>query len=320
MTKGVAQGLNLSRKTPKLAPPATNDVLANSKKMTGGAAGGPQCFVAGTEILTTEGIKNIEDIQVGDWVIADDPTTPGGIEAKEVLDTFDNEVTELYDLYVDGEVISTTAEHPFWVPDKGWVKASDLAVGDLLQTDEETFVDLDKIERRGGNFKVYNFEVEGFPTYFVSELGILVHNVCDGPLVTNKFPDDPFDPKGNIYGEVQVVEGRVSLGGRQVPRRVDFVVTQDNRLIIGSKHTTLANGEDVLAAGQLKIDGSGRIRSIDNGSGHYRPTVKESLRFPDLLRAKGLNLTGARFISNEFHTNAAGNITGFDKKIDTVLD
>ncbi|MCV3217122.1 hypothetical protein OGM63_27045 [Plectonema radiosum NIES-515] len=46
------------------------------------------CFVAGTEILTTEGIKNIEDIQVGDWVIADDPTTPGEIEARQVLDTF----------------------------------------------------------------------------------------------------------------------------------------------------------------------------------------------------------------------------------------
>ena len=26
------------------------------------------CFVAGTEILTTEGIKNIEDIRAGDWV------------------------------------------------------------------------------------------------------------------------------------------------------------------------------------------------------------------------------------------------------------
>ena len=95
------------------------------------------CFVAGTEILTVDGIKNIEDIQVGDWVIADDPTTPGGIEAKQVLDTFVRETSALVDLYVDGEVISTTGEHPLWVADKGWVKASDLAVGDLLQTDED---------------------------------------------------------------------------------------------------------------------------------------------------------------------------------------
>lgn len=163
-----------------LGAKGVNNVLKNTENTITKAG---NCFVAGTEILTTEGIKNIEDIRVGDWVIADDPTIPGWIEAKEVLDTFDNEVTELYDLYVDGEVISTTAEHPFWVPDKGWVKASDLVVGDLLQTDEETFVDVDKIERREGNFKVYNFEVEGFPTYFVSELGILVHNTCGDSVI-----------------------------------------------------------------------------------------------------------------------------------------
>ncbi len=61
--------------------------------------GGGNCFVAGTEILTTEGIKNIEDIQVGDWVIADDPTTVGEIEAKQVLETFVRHTTALVDIY-----------------------------------------------------------------------------------------------------------------------------------------------------------------------------------------------------------------------------
>jgi intein/homing endonuclease len=79
---------------------------------------------------------------------------------------------------VDGEVISTTGEHPFWVPDIAWVEAKDLQVGSLLHTDKETFVDIDRIERREGSFKVYNFGVEGIPTYFVSDLGILVHNAC----------------------------------------------------------------------------------------------------------------------------------------------
>ncbi|NJN12672.1 MAG: hypothetical protein HC815_33845 [Richelia sp. RM1_1_1] len=144
---------------------------------------GRQCFVAGTEILTTEGEKNIEDIKVGDWVITDDPTTPGEIEKRQVTDTFIREADVIFDLYVDGEVISTTGEHPFWNPEKGWVEAKDLEVGSLLQTDEETFVDVDRIERREGKTTVYNFKVEGIPTYFVSELGILVHNICrfDGP-------------------------------------------------------------------------------------------------------------------------------------------
>jgi hypothetical protein len=134
------------------------------------------CFVAGTEILTADGEKSIEDIRVGDYVISDDPTTPGEIEKRRVLTTFERETSGIVDLYVDGEVISTTSDHPFWVPGQGWVEAKDLKVGTRLQTDEEAIVDVDKIEHREGTFKVYNFEVEGFHTYFVSGLGILVHN------------------------------------------------------------------------------------------------------------------------------------------------
>ncbi|WP_414530342.1 hypothetical protein, partial [Nodularia chucula] len=39
-------------------------------------------------------------------------------------------------------------------------------------------VDVDGVEKREGKFEVYNFNVEGFHTYFVSDLGILVHNTC----------------------------------------------------------------------------------------------------------------------------------------------
>jgi len=100
----------------------------------------------------------------------------GGIEAKKVLDTFVRETSALVDLYVDGEVISTTGEHPFWVADKGWVEAKDLVVGSLLQTGDGRVVDVDRVEKRFGKFEVYNFRVEGIPTYFVSDLRILVHN------------------------------------------------------------------------------------------------------------------------------------------------
>jgi len=67
------------------------------------------------------------------------------------------------------------------VPDFGWVEAKDLMVGSLLQTEDARIVDVDRVEKQKGKFEVYNFEVEGFPTYFVSELGILVHNTCNPP-------------------------------------------------------------------------------------------------------------------------------------------
>ena len=170
---------------------AAYNVLKSTQKTVTKAG---NCFVAGTEILTVDGIKNIEDIQVGDFVIADDPTTPGGIEGRRVLETFVRETDTLYDLYVDGEVISTTGEHPFWTPDKGWVEAKDLTVGSLLQTNDGRIIDVDGVERREGSFKVYNFEVEGFHTYFVSQHHLLVHNDCTS--VAKKFRRDR--PGGKI--------------------------------------------------------------------------------------------------------------------------
>jgi intein/homing endonuclease len=128
-------------------------------------------------------------------VIADDPTTPGGIEAKQVLETFVRKTDALVDLYVDGEVISTTGEHPFWVPDLGWVEAKDLIVGSLLQTEDGRIIDVDGVEKREGQFEVYNFRVEGIPTYFVSDLGILVHNACHKHHSDPKFMGgDPKQP------------------------------------------------------------------------------------------------------------------------------
>ncbi len=141
-------------------------------------AKGTQCFVAGTEIQTLYGTKNIEDIHVGDWVLSDDPNTVGEIEYKQVLNTFVKETSNLVDIYIDGEMITTTQEHPFWVPDVGWVAAKDLHAGSLLQTKYESWLDVDKVERHGGLTTVYNFEVAGFHTYFVSDLGLLVHNMC----------------------------------------------------------------------------------------------------------------------------------------------
>jgi RHS repeat-associated protein len=165
------------------------------------------CFVAGTEILTTEGIKNIEDIQEGDWVIADDPTTPGEIQVRQVLTAYERDATTLIDIYVDGEVISTTEEHPIWAVDKGWVEPKDLNVGDRLQTEAGGVVDVDRLEKREGVFKVYNFRVEGIPTYFVSDLGILVHNNV------NCFDNVPSRKQDGKFTEPTLPKKEIASGG-----------------------------------------------------------------------------------------------------------
>ena len=149
------------------------------------------CFVAGTIVKTENGDEAIENVQVGDYVWAQDTET-GEVTLKRVVRTFQNETAKLVTVKAGDEVIETTPEHPFYVPDCdetrgnstglgfGWIKAKDLRPGDTLvlldgstaTVDSVTFTTLDR------PIAVYNFEVEDFHTYYVGKNGLLVHNVC----------------------------------------------------------------------------------------------------------------------------------------------
>jgi hypothetical protein len=129
-------------------------------------------------------------------------------------------------------------------------------------------------------------------------------------LITNKFPDEPLSPEGKIFAVAKIIDGKIPLrqGNSLIPRQVDFVVTKSHELILGRKHTTLANNKSVIAAGQLKLNGQGQIRRIDNLSGHFRPTIKESLHQPEIFKELGLNLKGARINLYEFHVDPLDNL------------
>ena len=91
------------------------------------------CFVRGTPILTPDGSTPIEELRPDDWVMTapdDDPEAEP--VARQVEETFENYLPFL-DLYVNGRTIRTTAEHPFWVKDRGWIAAQQLQGGDLLR-------------------------------------------------------------------------------------------------------------------------------------------------------------------------------------------
>ncbi|GIP20642.1 polymorphic toxin-type HINT domain-containing protein [Paenibacillus sp. J22TS3] len=145
------------------------------------------CFVAGTKIKTDEGEKNIEDIEVGDKVLSKDEET-GKQAYKEVTHLYRNDKEIIYELTVGDQVIETTDNHPFWVEGKGWVLAADLQVGDKLQQSNGNTLKIDniKIVRHEEKVKVYNFTVAEFHTYFVSDLGIWVHNIGPCDVIPNQ--------------------------------------------------------------------------------------------------------------------------------------
>ena len=79
---------------------------------------------------------------------------------------------------INGKEIITTETHPFYVNDRGFVNAGELAVGDELLDSNKNILLVEKfnVELTDKPVTVYNFQVEDFHTYHVSGFGVLVHN------------------------------------------------------------------------------------------------------------------------------------------------
>ena len=140
-----------------------------------------QCFTGDTLVSTEDGLRPIEEIQVGDYVWAEDTET-GEIELKKVLAVSVTESdTVVHVTTQTGTKIDTTENHPFYVEDKGWTAAIELEAGDVLHTQDgeiET-VSTVKVEKLEEAVKVYNLEVDDSHTYYVSVDRVLVHNGCE---------------------------------------------------------------------------------------------------------------------------------------------
>ena len=147
------------------------------------------CFVVGTKVLTSLGLKAIEKIRPGDKVLSADPET-GRQEEKEVVRTFVKETDILVHLRIGGEEIVTTENHPFYVDGEGWVTAGELTEEDHVLDSEGRKLQVEEkyVEKLEESVKVYNFKVEEFHTYYVGDAGILVHNKCwdDPPMKKQK--------------------------------------------------------------------------------------------------------------------------------------
>lgn len=142
------------------------------------------CVPEGTEIITKDGPKPIEKVQIGDLVLAKDTDT-GKQAYKPVVNLFSRENAEIYNLGVQGKTVQSTGNHPFWVIGKGWVTADELASGDLLETQTGDTVVLESVALSDKESRVFNFEVEGYHTYYVSELGLLTHNTIAACELSN---------------------------------------------------------------------------------------------------------------------------------------
>ena len=105
-------------------------------------AGG--CFARGTPVHTRDGLKPIEDIHVGDYVLSSPEDGSGTPGYKRVVKTFVHEDKAIRKVATHGPqsdiqyFVSATADHLFWVEGVGWTRAEELDRGTLLRCADGT--------------------------------------------------------------------------------------------------------------------------------------------------------------------------------------
>ena len=181
------------------------------------------CFKEGTLVETEEDLKPIEEIEVGDKVLAYDEAT-GEQAYKPVLQLFRNTTKEWQYVYIEGETepIISTPGHKYYLPENNvrredtralehasyaelsekWVSAYNLKKGDKVLLSDGKYGIIKETETviLSVPETTYNLEIADFHTYYVSENRVLVHNKgCGGDF--KKYSPDEIAKRGDITVE-----------------------------------------------------------------------------------------------------------------------
>ena len=182
---------------------------------------------------------------------------------SRVASTFKRYSPQLLQVTLDVEgqltTLSVTDGHPFYLPDEDDFRpVGELPVGTALLTASGGRAVLVGVERRDGDFEVYNFEVEGLHNYYAGDAGVVVHNAKYGPKSGVRTAGEAFedavkntfrgkiirqnevlrDSAGRVIGEIDfetgeaIVEVGLSLRGKlpQLHKLAEIAVARAKRL------------------------------------------------------------------------------------------
>jgi hypothetical protein len=144
------------------------------------------CFVAGTPVWTPTGLRPIEELKIGDYVLAQHPET-GELTYKVVISPSYRRSAPIIRLQLSDEEIQSSGGHLFWVADLGWQRARTLAAGDELASVGRV-LPLLAAEATTAEAPMYNLVVADFHTYFVGRNRVLVHDITRAASVNNALP------------------------------------------------------------------------------------------------------------------------------------
>jgi hypothetical protein len=127
----------------------------------------PNCFTAGTPLLTPTGSKAINELVRGDLVLSRDQNDVAGVVESKMVEEVFASLAKVIQIHVGGQVINSTVAHPFWVQGKGWLPARELIAGDRLVGHDGQWSLVKKVVDADEWATVYNVRVDDFHTYFV---------------------------------------------------------------------------------------------------------------------------------------------------------
>lgn len=179
---------------------------------------GGTCFSAGTHLRTPDGSKAIEQLVVGDEVLSSPRDNLTAKPSTQRIKKVNVNRAKLLKLVIDGHELLTTAEHSFYMKDKGWVTAASLSVGDLLRSDADRWCAVESIAA-GANSVVYNVVVDGKSGYFVGhtnwKFSVWASDVC-------RNPEKSLELRSQIAG-------RTLQGTNYGPKNLPMSIPQDLR-------------------------------------------------------------------------------------------
>ncbi|WP_371797427.1 RHS repeat-associated core domain-containing protein [Streptomyces sp. NBC_01718] len=205
-------------------------------------------FVNGTEVLLADGrTKAIEDVKVGDKVLATDPES-GKTTAQEVMDTIlTKDDKKFVALTVKGAkgrnssaALIATATHPFWSPsERIWVDAGNLRQGMTLRTNDGHQVTVALVRHFTKLQITHDLTVSDVHTYYVlaGATPVLVHNNnCNLNSLTRTQADDIAKYLGYTKskklsaGKTSIWENKKAGGGQ--PKSITFDRTGHNKAAV----------------------------------------------------------------------------------------
>ncbi|MCV2886477.1 HINT domain-containing protein [Aestuariibacter sp. AA17] len=212
------------------------------------------CLVAGTQVLTEDGYKNIEDVKLGEKLWAKDVET-GEQDWKPVVKIFNEPDRGIYEIKLQGkdgfiQKIEATDDHPFCVVDSGWKTTIELNDGDYIETDGNGPMKVISVVDEKRQALTYNFTVADFHTYYVTKCNLDMKSGGMGESTKGKF-DDVKDTINSIAnsGDKEAMECarcnlKTSLKTSLKTRRADRKRTRNKNDKSGVEHQKRIKMED----------------------------------------------------------------------------